>query len=384
MDSPETKEGTLSPEGALTKGRRPNPRIAQFKRTFYFLRRNVLALVGLGILLFLVAVAVASFFYSAPGDHLAFYCGTYGGTGGNGTVSTTGCDHVVCTYAAGTSAPGPNCYPADPSNPSIIAPTESFSPFSLGPLPFGSYTLAPANPYFYNLYAGLIKGAPWSLGISAGVVLAGSMIGLSLGAVAGYMGGYVDEVIMRATDIFLAIPGLLLLIVILSTAGTFFPGLYGHIELILIAFIVTDWPIYTRIVRSQVLVTRELKFVEASKAGGARTGRIIARHIIPNSLYPMFVQMSLDVGTIPLGLAALVFLGFAIFPSANFPEWGSLTAKSILPLQSILSYCQISTTGCVFPWWQFFLPGITLFLFAISVSFFSDGLRDALDPRLRR
>lgn len=381
MDSKGTTEPARAPESVGIPKRRPNPRIAQWKRTFYFLRRNVLALVGLGILLFLVGVALGSFVYHAPGDRLTTYCAVPYEQ--RNSTSVTGCDSIVYTYPQGTSAPCPNCYPADPSNPSVIAPTTSVSPLTLGPLPFGSFTLLPSNPYFFNLYTGLIKGAPWSLGIASAVVVVGSTIGLMLGALAGYLGGLVDEIIMRATDIFLAIPGLLLLIVILSTAGGLFPGLYGHLEILLIAFIVTDWPIYTRIVRSQVLVTRELKFVEASKASGARTPRILWRHIIPNSLYPMFVQMSLDVGTVPLGLAALVFLGFPIFSTPSFPEWGSLTAKSIVPLQSVLSYCQLNGS-CLFPWWQFFLPGITLFLFAISVSFFSDGLRDSLDPRLRR
>jgi peptide/nickel transport system permease protein len=94
--------------------------------------------------------------------------------------------------------------------------------------------------------------------------------------------------------------------------------------------------------------------------------------------------MSLDIGTVPLGLAALVFLGFNIYPNTYFPEWGLITARSVNEtlIKSLLTYCENAT--CILPWWQIFLPGITLFLFAISVNFLSDGLRDALDPRLRR
>jgi peptide/nickel transport system permease protein len=382
----DTEESPAPPVPPPGRERRPSPRIAQMKRTFYFLRRNTLAMVGLGILLFLIAVALGSFFYSAPGTQLALYCGTdtgnggvVAGTGGN----TSGCDHVVCTYPYNTPAPQPNCYPVDPNQVSVLPPTSFTHGFTLGPFPFGSLTKAADTNQFFNLFDGMVKGAPWSLGISAIVVLCGSMIGLFLGASAGYLGGYTDESIMRLTDVFLSIPGLLLLIVILSTAGSLFPGFYGHLEILIAAFIATDWPIYTRIVRSQVLVTRELKFVEASRASGAKTGRILRKHIIPNSLYPMFVQMSLDVGTIPLGLATLVFLGFSIFPHVNFPEWGSITAQSVTILSSTLEYCQ-TNSACLFPWWQFFIPGTALFIFAISVSFFSDGLRDALDPRLRR
>lgn len=386
MVKEDTTESPAPPVPLPTRQRRPSPWVAQMKRTLYFLRRNTLAMVGLGILIFLVGVALGSFFYNAPGDQLALFCGTDTGNGGVSAGSggnASGCDHVICTYPYNQPPPTPNCYPVDPNQVSVLPPTSFTHGLSLGPFPFGSLTRAADTNQFYNLFDGMIKGAPWSLGISAAVVVCGSLIGLFLGASAGYLGGASDEVIMRATDIFLSIPGLLLLIVILSTAGSKFPGFWGHLEILIGAYIATDWPIYTRIVRSQVLVTRELKFVEASKASGGKTGRILIKHIIPNSLYPMFVQMSLDIGTIPLGLAALVFLGFSIFPHVNFPEWGSITAQSVTILASTLEYCQ-TNSACLFPWWQFFIPGTALFLFAISVSFFSDGLRDALDPRLRR
>ncbi|MGI0053965.1 MAG: ABC transporter permease, partial [Thermoplasmata archaeon] len=293
--------------------------MAQIRRTLFFLRRNTLAVIGLGILLFLVGVAAYSFFYPASPYEMPQQCGTYGNI-----QNTTGC---ICTYPIGSSAPAPGCYAVQASDPSLIAPTDSLHPFTTGPLPMGSLSTDPSTPYFFNLFGGLVKGSPWSLGIAASVVLSGSMIGLFLGAIAGYEGGLVDEVIMRTTDIFLAIPSLLLLIVILATAGTLFPSLDGRLFILLTAFILTSWPIYTRIVRGQVLVTREQKYVEAAKASGARSGRILRKHIIPNSMYPVFVQMSLDVGTIPLGLAALVFLGFQIFPSLDFPEWGNITAQ---------------------------------------------------------
>ncbi len=135
-----------------------------------------------------------------------------------------------------------------------------------------------------------------------------------------------------------------------------------------------------------MLVTREQKFVEAAKASGATGGRIIRKHIIPNSVYPVFVQMSLDVGAVPILIGGLIFLGFtAIFPSVNFPEWGTLTALSVNQslLTSLLTSYELNIPVFV-PWWMILFPGMMLFLFAISVNFISDGLRDALDPRLRR
>jgi peptide/nickel transport system permease protein len=366
-------------------GRRPNPRIAQLKRTWYFLSRNTLAMVGLGIIVFFVCVAAYSFFYPAPSDHLQLYCGTYAGPGG-APVTISGACIQVCTYPTGSPPPAPNCYPTDVNNPAIVPPTLNLATFQSGPLPFGSLEVA-NNQYFYNIFAGLVKGAPWSLGIASGIVLSGAAIGLLLGSVAGYFGGLVDEVIMRITDVFLSIPGLLLVLVLLAVLGSSIPSLQGRVLVLMGAFVVTFWPIYTRIVRGQVLVTREQKYVEASRASGARSGRILTRHIVPNSVFPVFVQLSLDVGSIPLGLGAIVFLGYHIFPTPYFPEWGSISANAVAQVQGLITTCQAATaagSSCIFPWWQLFFPGVTLFMFAISVNFLSDGLRDALDPRLRR
>ena len=382
MESNRTSE-TLEPtEGAPTlSGRRPNPQWEQYKRTFYFLRRNRLAMFGLIIVLLFVAIAAYSPFYPGPGDRLATYCSSATIVGTNSS-----CAVVVCTYPIGSTPTGSPCYSYAFGEPSVIAPTIDLSHFTLGPLPLGSLTVDPSAGIMYNIATGLIKGAPWSLGIAAAVVGTGALVGLLLGALAGYSGGYLDETIMRFTDIFLAIPGLFLVLVTLSALGSRFSTLDGRIGILIVAFVITWWPLYTRIVRGQVLVTREQKYVEAARASGARSGRILRKHIIPNSLYPVFVQLSLDIGTIPLLLGAIIFLGYQIWPSIYFPEWGTMSAQAVTNLSAFLLQCAIAgtTTPCVFPWWQIFFPGITLFLFCISVNFLSDGLRDALDPRLRR
>jgi peptide/nickel transport system permease protein len=355
------------------------------RRTLYFFSRNTLAIVGLAIVLFFVCVALYAFVYPAPSTQLQNYCGTFSGS--DQTVCPPG--YVsVCTYDS-SQAPPPNvsvCYPVDKLNPSQVAPTWNFNPahLSAGPLPLGSLTTISSGQYFYDPLEGLIKGSQWSLAIAGGIVVSGAMIGLALGAVAGYAGGYVDEVIMRITDIFLAIPAFLLVLVTIATVGYSIKSLDGRVGVLMLAFIITWWPGYTRIVRSQVLVTREQKYVEASKASGAKTGRILGRHIIPNSLYPIFVSMSLDVGSIPLSIGGIVFLGFQIFPTQYFPEWGTISALSVETVGAQLAYISSCTSGCQFPWWQLFFPGATIFMFAIAVNFLSDGLRDALDPRLRR
>jgi peptide/nickel transport system permease protein len=155
--------------------------------------------------------------------------------------------------------------------------------------------------------------------------------------------------------------------------------------LLIMAFVIIWWPFYARIVRGQVLVVREQKYVEAARASGASKGRTLLRHIIPNSMYPIFIQFSLDVGTIPLLIGALVFLGFGpeMFPAVPFPEWGSITALSVEDLTvDMLGSCY--NGPCIIAWWQLLFPGLALFFFAISVNLLSDGIRDSLDPRLRR
>jgi peptide/nickel transport system permease protein len=374
--SKDISESLEPTEGVATSGKRPNPRLDSYKRTFYFLRRNKLAMFGLIIVLFWVGVALYSPFYPAPGDHLATYCSSEVTSGTNSS-----CAYTVCTYGPGTPA-SPGCYSTAAGEPSVVAPTINLAHFTLGPLPLGSLTVSPGAGIMYNIFAGIIKGAPWSLGIAGAIVGTGALVGLLLGSLAGYRGGYMDETIMRFTDIFLAIPGLVTLAVVGSKFGT----LDGRVGILILAFVVTWWPLYTRIVRGQVLVTREQKYVEAARASGAGSGRILRKHIIPNSLYPVFVQVSLDVGTIPILLGVIIFLGYQLWPSQYFPEWGTISAFAVENLQGFLLQCSLASSAfpCVFPWWQIFFPGLVLFIFCISVNFLSDGLRDALDPRLRR
>jgi peptide/nickel transport system permease protein len=386
---PQVGELTAAVPPTPQSGRRPNPRIAQWKRTWYFLRRNTLAMVGLGIILFLVILALYALTQPYPWTDLQQYCAYTPGTGINPCGPG---EPAVCVYTQGTAPPAPGCYVTPPNLPSFIPPTLSLSPFHPGPLPLGSFisdVANPGSPQIYNLYQGIIRGADWSLTLSVSIVGAGAAIGLMVGAISGYFGGLVDEALMRFVDIMLSIPQLLFVLItvaVVSQLAIFADSLTVRMTLLVLAFVVVWWPLYARIVRGQVLVTREQKFVEAAKASGASSGRIVRKHIIPNSVYPVFVQMSLDVGSVPLLIGGLIFLGFTeIFPSNTFPEWGALSALSVNPsvLQAVLVNSELGFPVYI-PWWMMLFPGIMLFMYAISVNFLSDGLRDALDPRLRR
>ncbi len=400
---------TLPPSPAPKRRRgKPHPQLEQLERTWYFFRRNTLGLVGLGIILSITGVAIYATALPLPWTSVPIWCATeYGpsnaasGYPHNFVMDCPSTGPVVCTYE---QSPPPNAasfcgdhWYKTPvvSNipfPSVIAPTLTLSPYSSGPLPLGGLTVSSGSRTpIYDISGLIARGADWSLLFSVSIVGIGAAAGLMIGAIAGFYGGLLDDVLMRIVDVFLSIPTILFVIVVVAVVSANLPAAGGDVWVKVIALIlgfsVVWWPFYARIVRGQVLSVREQKFVEAAFASGAPRRRILLRHIIPNSVYPIFIQFSLDVGTIPLLIGALVFLGFGtmLFPSVPFPEWGSLSALSVQDLQGdFMVSCTTPATGCVIPWWQLVFPGLALFFYALSVNLLSDGLRDALDPRLRR
>jgi ABC-type dipeptide/oligopeptide/nickel transport system permease subunit len=194
-------------------------------------------------------------------------------------------------------------------------------------------------------------------------------VGIALGLLSGYRGGLVDEVIMRAMDILLAFPYLVLAICIASAVmkpdgGFFFDPLISAI----LAISITTIPSYARLVRSTVLSVKETEFVEAARADGASSARIAFIHILPNCLAPLIVQATMTIGTAVISASAMSFLGLGAQPPT--PEWGALitSGRNLLP-----DY-----------WWCATFPGIAIFLFVMGFNLMGDGLRDVLDPRLRR
>jgi peptide/nickel transport system permease protein len=207
----------------------------------------------------------------------------------------------------------------------------------------------------------MLYGARISLGAGLGVVLMSAVIGTLVGIVAGYVGGWTDEGIMRVTDIFFAFPSLILAMAI---AGALGPSLQNA----LIAVAVVTWPVYARLIRGQVLILRNREFVQAARAVGAGHGLILRRHLFPNTLSPLLVQASFDMGVTILAVAGLSFIGFGAQPPT--PEWGVMISEG-------RNYI---TTH----WWLTFFPAMAMLLAVAGFNLVGDGLRDVLDPRLRR
>ncbi|QKQ99770.1 ABC transporter permease [Metallosphaera tengchongensis] len=211
-----------------------------------------------------------------------------------------------------------------------------------------------------NLLQAILEAIRVDLGFSLIIVISGAVIGAVIGILAAYVGGYFDEILMRVTDIFFSIPYL-----VLALAAGFVLG--RSLSSMVIALIIVWWPIYARYSRSLTLSLKESTFIEAAKASGANNLRIMFKHILPNTLPPILVQISLDLGSVVGIFATLAFIGF--IPNANIPELGYLTSLGLNYIQSA-------------PWTVIF-PGAAITLFALSVNLMGDGLRDVIDPRRR-
>ena len=252
---------------------------------------------------------------------------------------------IICALGASLIAP----YPYDEQN--LIA--------SLSP-PSKTYLLG-TDEFGRDILSRLIYGTQISLQVGLIAVGIGMFVGGILGAVSGFYGGVLDNLLMRCMDILLSIPYILLAIAVAASLG---PGLFN----LMIAIGISSVPRYARIVRGSVLAIRHLEFIEASRAVGSSDRRIIFKHVIPNCMAPVIVQATLGVASAIISTAALSFIGLGIQPPT--PEWGSM-------LSSGRNYIRN------FPHLTLF-PGLAIMFTILALNFIGDGLRDALDPKLKR
>jgi len=299
----------LSREWLLTEQptSRRQARLGQVYRTWLAFRRNWLAMVGLGIVVALVLVAAFAS-YIAPYDPLV---------GGD-------------------------------------LRTERL-------LPPGPEHLFGTDEQARDIFSRIVYGSRLTLMVVALVAVIATPIGLLVGTTAGYFGGWVDTVLMRTTDIFLAFPRLILALAFVAALG---PG----IENAIIAIAITSWPPYARLARAETLTIRDSDFISAARLQGASSARILWGHVTPLCLSSVIIRVTLDMAGIILTAAGLGFLGLGAQPPQ--PEWGAMIASG---RRYLIDF-----------WWVATIPGIAIFTVSLGFNLLGDGLRDVLDPKARK
>ena len=211
-----------------------------------------------------------------------------------------------------------------------------------------------------DIFSRIVYGARYSLSLGFSAVLFANVIGIIIGAIAGYVGGRTDNILMRLLDVFQAIPGMLLGVIISSVLGSGFTNT-------ILAMAIGNIPMAVRLLRGQVMSIRKLEYLEAAEAINCTRSRIIVRHVLPNSYAPLLVSATMGIGNTIMAAAALSFIGLGIQPPT--PEWGAM-------LTAAKSFFRDHPHEMLF-------PGLFIMLTVLALNMFGDGLRDALDPKLK-
>jgi peptide/nickel transport system permease protein len=250
----------------------------------------------------------------------------------------------------------------------ILAPLLSTHPEAVWDMNPKQRLLAPSHAYFFgtdrmgaDIYSRVLFGARITLVIAVVAVGVSLLIGVPIGLISGWRRNWIGESLMRVSDVFLAVPQIVLAIAIAQTLGP-------SIENVILALSITYWPWFTRLVHAEVRSLKNETFIEAAIALGVPTWRIMLLHVLPNVASPIIVRTSIGMGFTILTASALGFLGLGAPPPA--PEWGRMIAESREFLPEA--------------WWYALAPGLAIFLVVMGFNLLGDGLRDVLDPRIRR
>lgn len=259
---------------------------------------------------------------------------------------------------------------ARPIEVSTAEYTITLQPFSVAPYDPSETFVGPANappswthPFGTDwagrdLFSRVLVGGRYTLSVGFVAVVLALAVGVPLGAIAGYFGGWTDEIIMRIVDVLYAFPLLVLAIAIVAILGQ------GFWKLVL-ALVVTGWTGYARLLRGEILSVREREYVTAARALGTPDRTIIRRHVVPNAIAPVVVQATLNVGTVVLTAAALGFLGLGLEPGSA--EWGAMLSRARDSL--VQGHWHVTV-----------FPGLAIFVVVLAINLVGDGINDALDP----
>jgi peptide/nickel transport system permease protein len=296
-----------------------HPRLREFKYTLYRIFRNPAAIIGFSLLLVFGAVAVFAPLIAAPQ------------------------------------------YAHDP----YLMPHKGFSPT---PKPPGPNHIFGTTSGQYDIFYGVIWGTRTAFKIGLFVVITAGLVGVTLGAVAGYFGGLIDEILMRITDVMWAIPTLVLAMAIVVAFGR-------GLDKIMIALAMVQWRWYVRVIRSEILTLRDQDYVHAARTMGVSDVKIILRHILPNAIYPVLIMASMDMGSMVITASFMSFVGLGA--PKGFADWGQMVALArnyiVGPPDDPLKF-----------WFAIVIPGGCIVLFVLAWNLIGDALRDAFDPKLRR
>lgn len=219
----------------------------------------------------------------------------------------------------------------------------------------------------YDIFYGVIWGTRTAFLAGLLIVALALVVGLTVGSIAAYCGGWVDDILMRITEIFLAFP---FLIAALTLAAVLQPKLGRGLYTGIIALVVFGWMSYARLIRGEILSTKEREYITAARSIGVRDWRILLYHIMPNAIFPVIVVASLEIGTYVLSFAALSFLGLGA--ELGYADWGQMLALSRNWITNLSRY-----------WFIVVYPGMALLFFVLGWNLIGDAIRDIVDPRLR-
>ena len=296
-----------------------HPRLRELKYTLYRIFRNPSAIIGFSLLIIFASVAIFA----------------------------------------------PQIAPPKYSHNPYLMPHKGFSPT---PKPPSDKNIFGTTAGQYDIFYGVVWGTRTAFKIGLFVVIISGLVGVSLGAISGYFGGIVDEILMRITDVMWAIPTLVLAMAIVVAFGR-------GLDKIMIALAMVQWRWYVRVIRAEVLTLRDQDYVHAAKTMGVSEFKIIIRHILPNAIYPVLIMASMDMGSMVITASFMSFVGLGA--PKGFADWGQMVSLArnyiVGPPGDPLKF-----------WFTIMIPGGCIVLFVLAWNLIGDALRDAFDPKLRR